>query len=252
VPKCAPQKATPATKEDPHVVTQNKIKLIKTLAKDYEKLIEPGNTTLKIGVAYVCAHYDLSDKRLHSRVFERFSWKDWRLTWDPKAYGGLNVIKVPSHLLWTPADVRLFNAFEDSTVRDDVNAVILSDGTVYWVVPAFYTTLCGPGEVKNDNKGHCHISLGSWTYDADDLPLALFNDGVDQKFYLDDCPHVMSNVNVYIKKTKYDCCPDPYASLEVDFDLEPRTDFHQHGGKDKKQAKKSKGKVGVDCEWPHC
>jgi len=240
--------------DDAHILAQNKIKLARTLAKDYEKLVNPGNTTLKIGLSFVCAHYDISEKRLNSRVFERYAWKDWRLTWDPKDYGDVKILKVPASLIWRPSDVRLINAFDESPERDDVNAIILSDGSVYWIVPTSYTTVCGPrpNAVKGEKKGHCHLSLGSWTFTAEEMPLVLFDGGADEKFYLDHCPHVMSNLNVHIKKTKYDCCPDPYPSLEVDFDLEERSDWTHHPSQESKQDKKSSRKLGVDCRWPDC
>lgn len=249
------------TNVDPVAIVQHKVRLGKELAKDYDKVVLPGNTTLKIGISFVCAQYDESEKRLYTRVFERYTWTDWRLRWDPSKYGGVENVKVPANMLWTPHDVRLYNTFPDAPARDDVNVLIEHDGTIHWVPSVTYKSLCGHGENKHDRKVHCHLSLGSWTYSADDLPLetVLFGPAeekaVDTTFYLDDCPHVMSNITFYIKNAKYDCCIETYASLEVDFDLAERDDHKPRGSHDRYERyhKKQRGdRPKIDCKWPNC
>jgi len=102
--------------------------------------------------------------------------------------------------------------------------VFLSDGTVYWIPPATYETLCTESEDDDDHSFHCRLTLGSWTRDERNLPLQLFASGVDTKMYLKTCPYVVEHAKAVIKHTKYDCCPELYDSLEINFDVVKRED----------------------------
>jgi hypothetical protein len=204
----------------------------------------------------VCAQFDPASHKLTTRVFERFNWVDTRLKWDPASYEGIKKVSAPSKLLWRP-DIRLQNAVSHSEERDEVNSVFLSDGAVYWIPPATYKTLCSSSDNEDDHSFHCRITLGTWTYDGRSLPLELFADGVDTKMYLKECPYRVKNAKAVVKHTKYDCCPEPYDSIEVTFDIEENKD-KDHKDDDQSHADEKDGhKVAhkVDyskCRWPHC
>lgn len=228
-------------------------KLLVDLKKEYNKVVYPDNITLEVGITYVCAYMDQEHGRLNSRVIERYHWVDNRLKWDPTAYEGVDKLSIPAKYIWTP-DVHLQNAIM-SEDRDEVNAVVLANGNVYWIPPVFYKTRCVDHD-DHDDSYHCKLSLGSWTYDANSIPLELFFGGFDTKMYLDSCPYVLENAKAIIKNTKYDCCPNPYATLNVEFDIHKRKDDdhdddhdddddddHHHG---------YKPRYSQDCEWPHC
>jgi len=254
---------------------QNKIKLGKVLAKDYDSRVGPGNTTLEIGLSFLCAQYDPKEKHLNTRVIERFSWTDWRLKWDPKDYGGLDTLKIPSDLVWLPDDVKVLNAFVEPEYSEDIRVFVHNDGHIFWVIPASYKTHCGHGDKVGDRKVKCHLSLGSWSYDSEDLPIKLSEKGVDTKYYLEDCPHSVSNVHTHIKTAKYECCPVPFEYLSIDFDVaegkhdkhhgkHPRYDRHgkyrdssssssdndEHEEEDKHHTKETKGHHGRKCSGP--
>jgi len=206
-----------------------KTKLLADMKKDYQKLVEPDDVKVKVGMSYICGQFEKESHRLKSRVFERYTWTDPRLAWDPTGYGGLAKITVEDKYIWTP-EIRLLDAVGDTEVRDEVQAVILSTGTVYWIPPTTYKTICPSGD--EEDTYHCTIRLSSWVDDADTVPLDIFEGGFDMKFALKACPWVATNVDVSIKTTKYDCCPKPYDSLVITFDLKERgfEDRGEEGG----------------------
>jgi len=225
--------------------------------KDYQKFVEPDNVHVQIGMNYLCAQYDPETHKLTSRVYERYTWNDTRLAWKPESYGGVDKLHFPADHIWTP-DVRLFDAVGKSEERDDVNVVILSTGTVYWIVPAVYRTVCLPShdKDKDDHSAHCNLKLGAWTYDSDTVPLDLFAGGFDTKYENKACPYEPTHPHVMIKTKKYDCCPKPYQTLEISFDLHEKDHEHDEEEEEVGDHKKSRWEKYLErnrpCSWPYC
>jgi len=223
--------------------------------KDYIKNVDPGNLTLAVGISYVCGVYNRRSHILTSRVFEKYSWTDPRLAWNPKDYSGLTRISVPADVVWSP-DTKLFNAFSNSEEVDYTEAMILSNGTVIWVPRVTYTTLCDDEHHGRHHTHHCHLQLGSWTRNAQDMPLTLFEGGFDTHLYFKECPYVVSHYTARIKSRKYDCCPVPFLFLEVDLDIERR---HHHDDDEEEEEEQTEKKKRWEkytskkpCFWPHC
>jgi len=225
--------------------------LIKDLKKDYERLVYPDDVTLEIGLTYVCAYMDEEHGRLSSRVFERYHWVDNRLKWDSTKYEGVTKLSIPDKYIWTP-DVHLQNSIMTED-RNEVNAVIHADGNVYWIPPTNYKTRCTEHNDHEDSY-HCKLSLGSWTYDAKSIPLQLFMGGFDTKMYLDNCPYTIDNAKASIKNTKYDCCPNPFATLNVEFDIHKKKEvkYDDDDDDDHDDDHGYKHQYSKDCVWPHC
>ena len=51
---------------------------------------------------------DERNQVLTTHIWLDQEWHDEKLTWDPKDFGGLETLRMPSHLLWKP-DVVLYN-----------------------------------------------------------------------------------------------------------------------------------------------
>lgn len=226
-------------------------KLYKDKAKTYNKDAEPDGMNLKLGVTYLCGRYNRRSHVLTSRVFERYTWVDKRLAWSPKEYGGVTKVSVTDKEVWTP-DVSLVNAIDSDSTRDHVNAVVLANGTVYWIPTATYHTLCT--EHEDDDHYTCKLALGSWTYNIKEIPLELFAGGFDKKVYLKSCPWVVTDSHVAIKTNKYDCCPEPYQHLEVTLTIAPRPDDEDdhHEEEDDSKDHKKYHTPKRTCFWPHC
>jgi len=228
----------------------NLSKLYKDKSKDFSRHVEPlqpDGIEVKAGLAFVCARLDKETHVLTTRVHERYSWTDARITWKPAEYGGIQKTSSPASLVWHP-DIRLFNSFANSEERDDVNAVHLADGTTIWVPPAVYTTLCKPSDDDDDPTVHCHFSLGSWTFDTPSLHLDLFGTGADTSMYLEECPYVVKNVKASISHTKYDCCENTFDKFDITFDVVERS----HEEKEEELSHDEKTHYTPSCRWPHC
>lgn len=48
------------------------------------------------------------DQIMTCSVWLRQEWIDEKLSWDPKRYGGVNVLYVPYEMIWVP-DIVLYN-----------------------------------------------------------------------------------------------------------------------------------------------
>jgi hypothetical protein len=198
-----------------------KEKLAGDLLRGYMKEIDPGNTPLKMGLSYMCADLDPETRVMTSKLMEKYTWIDTRLTWYPADYEGIELFRLPAKKIWTP-DVKLYNTEYETEARDEVNTVIYSNGSVLWMPLVRYKTPCTLSQTEEDKSALCKIQLGSWTYDANNLDLQLQDTGFDTFMYLDTCPYVISDATVRVDKQIYPCCPEPYASLHASFKLSPR------------------------------
>jgi hypothetical protein len=194
-------------------------KLVKDLLKDYMKEVDPGSTSLSFGISYMCADLSRYTMQLTSKVLESYMWVDSRLKWDPSKYDGIQQIRLPAKLIWTP-DFKLYNTPNEPEVRDEVNAVLMANGTVLWIPLVVYKTYCVPGRDKGDSVD-CLLHLGSWTFDADTLKLQSRDLDVSS-MYLDTCPYVITEPKVEVETKVYPCCPEPYSSVFVRFGVHHR------------------------------
>lgn len=224
--------------------------------KDYQKLVEPYDVHVSVGITLICAQYDKEDHKLKSRVYERYMWTDPRLAWKPEDYGDVQKINIPATKVWTP-DIRLLNGVV-AEERDEVDVVIMSTGIIYWIVPSNYKTICAPSD-DDEDTAKCSFRLGAWVYDAETVPMGLFTGGFDSKYDIKTCPYVAVNPHAVIKTTKYDCCPKPYQSLDVTFDLKKRSDVSEEEEPDqddrshRRQTRWEKYLAkGQSCTWPKC
>merc|ERR1712107_908528 len=125
----------------------------------------------------------------------RMSWMDFRLKWNPEAYGGISQIRLPASKVWIP-DIEVFSA-------------------VYFGPDSYSQRMAaGPGHVVIYSSGFVLY------IPAVDLGLTPF----DNKTHLDlenvqrESPYLITSQDGDAKKTKfYDCCKEPYPSMEYKF-----------------------------------
>jgi hypothetical protein len=194
-------------------------KLVKDLLKNYLKEVDPGTTNLTLGISYLCADLSRYSLQLTSKVVERYEWLDSRLKWDPSKYDGIKHIRLPASSIWNP-DFKVYNTLLEPETRDDVNVVIFANGTVLWIPMVVYKTYCEPGKDKGDFIS-CQINIGSWTYDANTLMLQSL-DLDKESMYQAACPYVIGSSKVEVKTMFYPCCPEPYSSMQINFEIHHR------------------------------
>ncbi|KAH7684640.1 nicotinic acetylcholine receptor alpha subunit 63a, partial [Aphelenchoides avenae] len=92
-------------------------------------------------------------------------WTDDKLKWDPAHYGGVDVLYVPSDMIWLPDIVLYNNADGNYQVTIMTKAKISYNGTVDWSPPAIYKSMCQIDvEWFPFDAQTCEMKFGSWTY----------------------------------------------------------------------------------------
>ncbi|KAI4544560.1 hypothetical protein MJG53_020407 [Ovis ammon polii x Ovis aries] len=101
-------------------------------------------------------------------------WCDYRLRWDPRDYGGLWVLRVPSTMVWQPDIVLENNVDGVFEVALYCNVLVSPDGCVYWLPPAIFRSSCPvsvtyfPFDWQN-----CSLIFQSQTYSTNEINLQL-------------------------------------------------------------------------------
>ncbi|VDN14962.1 unnamed protein product [Dibothriocephalus latus] len=91
--------------------------LINYLLKKYDDIGHIGrpvrNHSQRVSVAFGLSLFQLMDldekeQMLTINVWNKITWRDEVLTWNPKDFKGLTSIRLPVNLIWTP-DIVLYN-----------------------------------------------------------------------------------------------------------------------------------------------
>jgi len=175
---------------------------------------------------------DLSESGvLTANSWMRMKWNDFRLSWDPAQYEGLKKINVPSRLVWVP-DFEVYNApdfglnsFSFQYSQSPINVVLYSNGDIIFIPPVTIRSYCElPSSIGQPTD--CSIKIGSWTYDGFSIKLVAYEDkpyitlneastyGTKSRMVL------ISQKGDAIQKKMYDCCVEPYYSMDYQFKVQ--------------------------------
>uniref|UniRef100_A0A671VLY7 Cholinergic receptor nicotinic beta 4 subunit n=2 Tax=Sparus aurata TaxID=8175 RepID=A0A671VLY7_SPAAU len=101
-------------------------------------------------------------------------WVDYRLSWNPAEYEGIDKLRIPSRHIWLPDIVLYNNADGTYEVTVFTNAIVLFNGSINWLPPAIYKSACKI-EVKHFpfDQQNCTLKFRSWTYDHTEIDLIL-------------------------------------------------------------------------------
>merc|ERR1711872_418788 len=165
-----------------------------------------------VGMSIIDLDYDPSDV-LSASTWFKATWEDYRLKWDPDHYEGLTSIKVPASRIWTP-DLSVYNAAD-------------------FGAGSFSHLYCNNGykvtQDPSDNYAlECKITIGSWTYDGFHLNMTAY-DG-EEYMELSDMTRnsryvVTSQKGDAIQTKYYDCCKEPYLSMNYVFTIQKAYDI---------------------------
>ncbi|XP_062849385.1 cholinergic receptor, nicotinic, beta 1 (muscle) like [Trichomycterus rosablanca] len=153
-------------------------RLLDNLFKDYNLKVRPSrawNETVMVRVGMTLVQLISLDEKngeMTTNVFMNMAWTDYRLSWNPKDYDGIDIIRIPPTKVWRP-DIYLINNNDGQfDVALYVNVLVTSDGTVSWLPPAIYRSSCSievayfPFDWQN-----CTMVFRSYTYDASEVNL---------------------------------------------------------------------------------
>uniref|UniRef100_A0A8D2PNH7 Cholinergic receptor nicotinic gamma subunit n=1 Tax=Zosterops lateralis melanops TaxID=1220523 RepID=A0A8D2PNH7_ZOSLA len=94
--------------------------------------------------------------------------------WDPKEYDDIQLLRVPSTMVWLP-DIVLENNIDGTfEITLYTNVLVSPDGSIYWLPPAIYRSVCVihvtyfPFDWQN-----CTMVFQSQTYSANEINLLL-------------------------------------------------------------------------------
>ncbi|XP_049842739.1 acetylcholine receptor subunit alpha-like isoform X1 [Schistocerca gregaria] len=217
-------------------------RLYDDLLSSYNKLVRPVVNTSD--VLRVCIKLKLSqliDVNLKNQIMTtnlwvEQSWYDYKLRWEPKEYGGVHMLHVPSDHIWRP-DIVLYNNADGSyEVTIKTKATVYYTGLVMWQPPAVYKSSCSidveffPYDVQT-----CVLKLGSWTYDGFKVDLRHMDEqagsnvvevGVDlSEFYMSVEWDILEVPAVRNEKF-YTCCDEPYLDITFNITMRRKTLFY--------------------------
>ncbi|CAH1797211.1 unnamed protein product [Owenia fusiformis] len=213
----------------------------------YNKLIRPvlnnSNTlTVELGLR-LSQVIDIDEKNqiMTTNVWLTQEWDDYKLHWDPKEYGGVDRLYVPSTEIWLPDIVLYNNADGNYEVTLMTKATLYSKGRVKWEPPAIYKSSCEINvEFFPFDEQVCRMKFSSWTYDAYQVDLihvgqrlknkgkdnALIERGVDLRDYYRSVEWDLLSAPARRNEKFYPCCVEPYPDITFTIEMRRKTLFY--------------------------
>jgi len=196
---------------------EDRTKLVAKLFKDYNKIVNPDNVTLKFGVALIDFHILEDQDAMESFVWLRYVWTDTRLVWDAKDHGDITVLRLPADTVWIP-DITLYNSVDPTHMINcwHSNILLYPTGEILWVPPCKMLSDCHL-TLKREPYGeqNCGLKFGSWTFDGVVLDMDFY--GGNKTMDLSNMQNtsgfeIVSNTAEKHEKT-YSCCEEMYPDL---------------------------------------
>ncbi|XP_063360101.1 acetylcholine receptor subunit alpha-like isoform X2 [Cydia amplana] len=148
-------------------------RLYDDLLSNYNKLVRPVlNVSDALAVRIKLKLSQLIDVNLKNQIMTtnlwvEQSWYDYKLSWEPREYGGVEMLHVPSDHIWRPDIVLYNNADGNFEVTLATKATLNYTGRVEWRPPAIYKSSCEIDvEYFPFDQQTCVMKFGSWTYDG--------------------------------------------------------------------------------------
>ncbi|CAI9731365.1 acetylcholine receptor subunit alpha-like 1 [Octopus vulgaris] len=216
--------------------------------KEYNRLVRPAgdNAILLVRLGLRISQLirvDAKNQVMTTSVWLKHEWFDKRLSWDPKEFGNVKQIKIPSDSLWRPDIVLYNNADGDFVITmTATKATVYSNGKISWEPPAIYKTYC-PIDVEYFpfDIQKCMMRFGSWTYDGLEVDLVHFCHeqgtnksngdvvnymGIDLKGYQQNVEWDILDVYAVRKIESYPCCPESYIDIRFNLLLRRKPLFY--------------------------
>ncbi|XP_041261781.1 acetylcholine receptor subunit gamma [Onychostruthus taczanowskii] len=154
-------------------------KLLQDLMSNYNQQLRPArqgeiiDVSLKLTLTNLISLNE-REETLTTNVWIEMQWSDYRLSWDPEKYDNIQLLRVPSTMVWLP-DIVLENNIDGTfEITLYTNVLVSPDGSIYWLPPAIYRSVCVihvtyfPFDWQN-----CTMVFQSQTYSANEINLLL-------------------------------------------------------------------------------
>ncbi|XP_057680844.1 acetylcholine receptor subunit delta-like isoform X2 [Corythoichthys intestinalis] len=102
------------------------------------------------------------------------TWTDYRLMWNASEFDGIEILRLPSSMVWLPEIVLENNNDAQFQVAYYSNVLVTPDGLCYWLPPAIFRSSCSinvnyfPFDWQN-----CTLKFTSLTYNAKEIRMLL-------------------------------------------------------------------------------
>ncbi|XP_077588500.1 neuronal acetylcholine receptor subunit alpha-9-II isoform X1 [Stigmatopora nigra] len=208
-------------------------KLLHHLMENYTSALRPVedtdralNVTLQITLSQI-KDMDERNQVLVAYLWIRQRWHDAYLKWNKEDYDGLEVIHIPSNLVWRP-DLVLYNKADDALSGPvDTNVKLRYNGEITWDAPAITKSSCvvDVSYFPFDSQ-ECNLTFGSWTYNGNQVDIFMGMDSGDLSDFVEnvewECHGMPASKNVIM----YGCCSDPYPDITYSVLLQRRSSFY--------------------------
>ncbi|KAL2077354.1 hypothetical protein ACEWY4_026858 [Coilia grayii] len=208
-------------------------KLMSDLMENYSNALRPVedtdsalNVTLQVTLSQI-KDMDERNQVLIAYLWIRQTWHDAYLKWDKEDYDGLEVIRIPSSMVWRP-DIVLYNkADDDDNGPMDTNVELRYNGEIIWDAPSMTKSSCvvDVSYFPFDNQ-QCNLTFGSWTYNGNQVDIIMGMNSGDLSDFVEnvewECHGMPAKKNVIM----YGCCSDPYPDITYTVLLQRRSSFY--------------------------
>uniref|UniRef100_A0A7E4VZW9 Acetylcholine receptor subunit alpha-type unc-38 n=1 Tax=Panagrellus redivivus TaxID=6233 RepID=A0A7E4VZW9_PANRE len=165
-------------------------RLFDDLMVNYNRQRRPARTPsesvtikLKLRLSQIIDVHEI-DQIMTCSVWLKQIWMDRKLAWDPKHYGGVNVLYVPYEMIWVPDLVLYNNADLSYNITISTKATLHYSGQVTWEPPAIFKSFCQIDvQWFPFDEQLCNLKIGSWTFSKELLNLEILDgEEVDETF----------------------------------------------------------------------
>uniref|UniRef100_A0A665UUP0 Cholinergic receptor, nicotinic, delta (muscle) n=1 Tax=Echeneis naucrates TaxID=173247 RepID=A0A665UUP0_ECHNA len=115
-----------------------------------------------------------ADETLLTNVWIEHTWTDYRLSWNSTEFDGIEMLRLPSSMVWLPEIVLENNNDAQFQVAYYSNVLVDNNGLCYWLPPAIFRSSCSisvsyfPFDWQN-----CTLKFTSLTYNAKEIRMLL-------------------------------------------------------------------------------
>ncbi|XP_071845612.1 acetylcholine receptor subunit alpha-like 1 isoform X2 [Apostichopus japonicus] len=207
--------------------------LFRKLFSNYNRLIRPvANNSDILDVSFgltMSQLIDVDEKNqiMTTNVWLKHGWNDTKLQWDEDLYPGLNILRVPSNIIWLPDIVLFNNADGKYEVTLMTKALVYPSGYIYWLPPAIYKSSCTI-DVRYFpfDRQVCIMKFGSWTYDGHLLNLVMMNHEVALEDYWESGEWDVEETPATRHRKNYKCCDNLFVDITFNVTIRRKPLFY--------------------------
>uniref|UniRef100_A0A3Q1GAN1 Cholinergic receptor, nicotinic, alpha 9a n=1 Tax=Acanthochromis polyacanthus TaxID=80966 RepID=A0A3Q1GAN1_9TELE len=208
-------------------------KLLNDLMEDYSNALRPVEDTdaaLNVSLQITLSQIKDMDERnqvLTTYLWIRQVWHDAYLKWDKEDYDNLEMINIPSDLVWKP-DIVLYNKADDEeSGPSNTNVKLRYNGEIVWDSPAITKSTCVVDVAYFPfDWQQCNLTFGSWTYNGNQVDISLGMDSGDLSDFVDNVEWECHGMPAVRNVMMYGCCSDPYTEITYTLLLKRRSSFY--------------------------